>query len=461
MTTLKKPEDAARRHQLIATYLFGVLLFCFMAAAYFVDPREITPAKDRILGFVAASLAGFFGYFFAGTVGLSIVGPKSRFGTASVKATGAVALFVLVLWWWFQSASPVHRQSDLGPEFLKSVESLERQINRWSETVQSMKDFPSAKAEINSMLTAQARPIKGALEQLMSQRGLSSPQVAKLRSLKDSIDRQEKSLIGETGDLDPNDAGKPQSDTNGVNQVGATKGIARPDGVSLTEYLRLNGQPANVRLLGFSPAAENTIRLVSAGRFAGPSKVDLFYVSQVFDTSNYESKEFPGMRGPYWTQGFAIVGLLSSEHFYRPLPQDRIQAMTMEFRRLAQIAPLLKKITFLTCSGVSNCDQFLAQITTACRQAGFDVQVEPIPEKPIFDDVHRPKPTTAVFRVALDIGSVQFARQFNEALFLAVDFDPNYAVAGLNLPRNTAQITIAGFPTFDASGRAKFGVKAN
>jgi hypothetical protein len=197
----------------------------------------------------------------------------------------------------------------------------------------------------------------------------------------------------------------------------------------------------------------NSVRLVNAGRFSDPAAANLFYVSKVSDWNSYENLEYPGYRGP-WTQGFVSIERLTPEHIYRPLPQAVIDEIISEFRKVAMAAPLLTNITFFTCSGIANCDLFIVQITKACEQAGFVVRIEPIREQPIF--VSLPRPKTAICRVVSGNYSSQFAAQINRALSPAVEFSDRGFFLGWRLPPTAIEITIAGFPTFGAGGRATF-----
>ena len=52
-------------------------------------------------------MAGLFGWFLSGEIGLRIEGLKSRFGDLAIRATGGLALFIVVLMWWLSPLTPV------------------------------------------------------------------------------------------------------------------------------------------------------------------------------------------------------------------------------------------------------------------------------------------------------------------------------------------------------------------
>jgi hypothetical protein len=63
------------------------------------------------LALCAALLAGLFGWFLSGEIGLRIQALKSRFGDLAVRASGGLALFVLVLVWWLSPLAPIESGS--------------------------------------------------------------------------------------------------------------------------------------------------------------------------------------------------------------------------------------------------------------------------------------------------------------------------------------------------------------
>jgi len=93
--------------QSLGTWLFGGLLLVFVIGVFMFAPPELPDYKQRILALCAALLAGLFGWFLSGEIGLRINALKSRFGDIVVRAGGGLALFVLVLLWWLSPMAPV------------------------------------------------------------------------------------------------------------------------------------------------------------------------------------------------------------------------------------------------------------------------------------------------------------------------------------------------------------------
>jgi hypothetical protein len=87
--------------------VFGSLLLVFFVAVFWLAPDTLPEFKQRQLAIAAALLAGLFGYFLTGDMGVEIKAIKTRFGEAGVKATGGVAAFVIVLVWWLSPLAPV------------------------------------------------------------------------------------------------------------------------------------------------------------------------------------------------------------------------------------------------------------------------------------------------------------------------------------------------------------------
>ncbi len=101
--TLWKPG----RMKIIGTLIFGATLLLFVLAVFVFAPEQLPPYKQRILALVSAGLAGFFGFFLTGSIGLKLDSLRSKVGGFTVDATGGVALFVLVLFWWLSPLAPV------------------------------------------------------------------------------------------------------------------------------------------------------------------------------------------------------------------------------------------------------------------------------------------------------------------------------------------------------------------
>ncbi|MCP5117715.1 MAG: toll/interleukin-1 receptor domain-containing protein [bacterium] len=101
------PEKRRAEHQSLATRVFGGLLLLFLFGVFIFAPATLPEYKHRILAVCAALLAGLFGWFLSGDIGVHIEALKSRFGNVAIRATGGLALFVLVLVWWLSPLAPV------------------------------------------------------------------------------------------------------------------------------------------------------------------------------------------------------------------------------------------------------------------------------------------------------------------------------------------------------------------
>ena len=101
------PGKRHAEHQSLATWVFGGLLLLFLFAVFAFAPATLPDYKHRILAVCAALLAGLFGWFLSGDIGVRIKALKSRFGDVAIRATGGLALFVLVLVWWLSPLAPV------------------------------------------------------------------------------------------------------------------------------------------------------------------------------------------------------------------------------------------------------------------------------------------------------------------------------------------------------------------
>jgi hypothetical protein len=92
----------------VGTWVFGLLFAIFLIGVFIFAPASLPPFKQRILAITAALLAGCLGYFLTGTIGLNLKTLRIPFfGEVAANATGGIALFVLVLWWWLSPLAPV------------------------------------------------------------------------------------------------------------------------------------------------------------------------------------------------------------------------------------------------------------------------------------------------------------------------------------------------------------------
>jgi hypothetical protein len=91
----------------LASWIFGSLLFVFFVGVFIFAPRNLDPNRQRMLAFASALLAGLFAFFLTGSLDLSGSILETSLGKLGLRATGGLALFVLVLVWWFTPLAPV------------------------------------------------------------------------------------------------------------------------------------------------------------------------------------------------------------------------------------------------------------------------------------------------------------------------------------------------------------------
>ena len=95
------------QNQQLAAWIFGGTSFAFLIGVFVFGPKELPPQKHLILGLISAFAAGFLGYFITGTIGIDGAVSLPSGAKIGVKAAGAMALFVLVLYWWQSDRSPI------------------------------------------------------------------------------------------------------------------------------------------------------------------------------------------------------------------------------------------------------------------------------------------------------------------------------------------------------------------
>jgi len=88
------------------SWIFGTLLLIFFICVFSFGPDTLPEYKTRMLALISALIAGLFGFFLTGDVGIEIKALQ-RFGTIAVKAAGGIALFVLTIVWWVSPFAPV------------------------------------------------------------------------------------------------------------------------------------------------------------------------------------------------------------------------------------------------------------------------------------------------------------------------------------------------------------------
>jgi hypothetical protein len=101
----QKESDGARLS--LPSWIFGSVLLAFILGVFAFAPPELPEFKQRILAWACSLAAGIFTFFMSGDIGLHLVSVKSNLGKITLKATGGLAAFVLVLWWWTSSGAPV------------------------------------------------------------------------------------------------------------------------------------------------------------------------------------------------------------------------------------------------------------------------------------------------------------------------------------------------------------------
>ncbi len=99
-------------HQSLGTWVFGGLLLLFLFGVFAFAPTTLPDYKHRILAVLTALFAGLFGWFLSGEIGIRIGFLKSSFGDVAIRATGSLALFVVVLVWWLGPLAPVTASKD-------------------------------------------------------------------------------------------------------------------------------------------------------------------------------------------------------------------------------------------------------------------------------------------------------------------------------------------------------------
>jgi tetratricopeptide (TPR) repeat protein len=88
-----------------ASWFFGVLFAMFVLGVFILGPPSLPAYKQQILAYVCASLAGFFGAFFTGTLLLNAELPLP--GKWVLSGGAGFALFLIVLFWWKGPSAPI------------------------------------------------------------------------------------------------------------------------------------------------------------------------------------------------------------------------------------------------------------------------------------------------------------------------------------------------------------------
>lgn len=158
--------SAQKRHQIAASWVFGLLLLAFLFYAFLFSPDVLSVSKQRILAFVCALIAGIFGFFITGRISVNVLPeqsrpnsndqqPRSGVPAIGVQASGGLAAAVLVLIWWLSPWAPV-----------LPAKSAERTIAvyRVRITVLDPKGLPVEDSEIRSSLGGELKKVAGGWE---------------------------------------------------------------------------------------------------------------------------------------------------------------------------------------------------------------------------------------------------------------------------------------------------------
>ena len=90
-----------------ASGIFGFVLFAFFVYVIIFVPSVLPEFKQRILAIFSGLFSGLFVYFLAGDIILQSKSIKTQSGIICIKTTGGVAVFILVIWWWFSPLAPI------------------------------------------------------------------------------------------------------------------------------------------------------------------------------------------------------------------------------------------------------------------------------------------------------------------------------------------------------------------
>jgi hypothetical protein len=110
----QQPDKATKsRHIMAGVWVFGSLLLAFFVYVFVFAPDILPAYKQRMLGVSLALLAGLMGWFLAGSLLVHFGGdtnpasPPPAGRMPKIQSVGGMALFVLVLVWWWSPWSPI------------------------------------------------------------------------------------------------------------------------------------------------------------------------------------------------------------------------------------------------------------------------------------------------------------------------------------------------------------------
>ncbi len=210
--------------------------------------------------------------------------------------------------------------------------------------------------------------------------------------------------------------------------------------VRLEDYAKQRWNVTDIRRLGFSDAA--------FGKMA---------VFAYLDSANKEIAELtsiPGEAGKVNYYGFSLLDELRPEHEFRALSVVQKNAAVNAWKLLRTESSLIS-LTVYTYRGISSCDQFVQEFADIARQSGFEINFKEAfgssyaqmrGERPSFFGVS-PLDKRVMRKVPI-----------REIFSTVAEFshDP-FGEVRHNRPLTEMGVWFVGFPTFDASGRPKFG----
>src|SRR4051794_1901727 len=85
----------------VVSYVFGALTLLFFMIVFFLK-GPIDRDRRRVLAFLMAISAGLFAFFFSGELNLVADATLPNLAKLAIRATGGIALFVFVLFWWWE-----------------------------------------------------------------------------------------------------------------------------------------------------------------------------------------------------------------------------------------------------------------------------------------------------------------------------------------------------------------------
>jgi len=104
------PSVAPSKHNAIAAWVFGSILLLFYIGVFVFAPAELPEFKHKQLTILSALLCALFTFFFVGSLQISFQ-YKTKWSKLALQSCGAVAMFVLILWWWNNpSFTPITKQ---------------------------------------------------------------------------------------------------------------------------------------------------------------------------------------------------------------------------------------------------------------------------------------------------------------------------------------------------------------